>query len=389
MKTYRLNFLVLACFIINNAISQELELTSKDSIVANSWIVGLGYNIVDDSGDVFDNLFSVEDQWNAVPYPSRISIGRYFKNGIGIEAIGTYNTYKEGKIIDGTVNAEETNYFGLDTRLSYDLNKIIGETAWFDPYIGVGLGYTDANNQGRGTYNAVIGSRFWFSDKFGLDFSSSGKWSIGDNATNHIQHAAGVVYRFGIEKELSKKGLKKLAVINALEKENQSVKDSISRANRAAEEAKVLADKLAKEKEDALLAEENARKKAKEDYQRNIENAVKELGYVYFDLNSSYLSREYKGLLDKLAMIMQDNPTLKIQIGSHTDARGSDRYNIWLSNRRVKRTLDYLVAKGIDTNRLEGKGFGENQLTNECDGHTYCKEEQHRENRRSEFVVIF
>ncbi|MEL6919339.1 MAG: OmpA family protein, partial [Bacteroidota bacterium] len=301
MKTYRLNFLVLACFMINNAISQELELTSKDSIVANSWIVGLGYNIVDDSGDVFDNLFSVEDQWNAVPYPSRISIGRYFKNGIGIEAIGTYNTYKEGKIIDGTVNAEETNYFGLDTRLSYDLNKIIGETAWFDPYIGVGLGYTDANNQGRGTYNAVIGSRFWFSDKFGLDFSSSGKWSIGDNATNHIQHAAGVVYRFGIEKELSKKGLEKLAVINALEKENQSVKDSISRANRAAEEVKVLADKLAKEKEDTLLAEENARKKAKENYQRNIENAVKELGYVYFDLNSSYLSREYKGLLDKLA----------------------------------------------------------------------------------------
>ncbi|MEL6919333.1 MAG: OmpA family protein, partial [Bacteroidota bacterium] len=84
-----------------------------------------------------------------------------------------------------------------------------------------------------------------------------------------------------------------------------------------------------------------------------------------------------------------DNPTLKIQIGSHTDARGTDRYNIWLSNRRVKRTLDYLVAKGIDANRLEGEGFGENQLTNECDDHTYCKEEQHRENRRSEFVVIF
>ena len=150
-------------------------------------------------------------------YPTRASIGRYFKSGIGVEGFASYNKYKVGKFIDGETNLVETDYFGLDARLSYDLNKIVGETAWFDPYIGVGLGYTDANNQPRGTYNAVVGFRTWFTDQWGLDLSSSGKWAIGDTgATNHLQHAAGVVYRFGIEKGLSKKGEEKLAMIQAV-----------------------------------------------------------------------------------------------------------------------------------------------------------------------------
>ncbi|MGB3151261.1 MAG: OmpA family protein, partial [Maribacter sp.] len=146
---------------------EELQITSNDSIVQSSWIFGLGYNAVDDSGNVFNGLFNVGNEWNILPYPSRLSIGRYFKNGLGLEAIGSYNKYKEGTIIDGLVNASETDYYSLDARITYDLNKIIGQTGWLDPYVGIGVGYTDANNLGRGTYNAVVGFRTWFSDRWG------------------------------------------------------------------------------------------------------------------------------------------------------------------------------------------------------------------------------
>ena len=142
MKNFTPVVLVLACFTFGSLFAQEeaLQLTSKDSVVESSWIFGLGYNIVDDSGDVFDDLFSVNSQWNTLPYPSRLSIGKYFKNGIGIEAIGSFNKYKVGKLIDGVVNTVEKDYLGVDARLSYDLNKLIGETAWFDPYLGCWCG---------------------------------------------------------------------------------------------------------------------------------------------------------------------------------------------------------------------------------------------------------
>jgi hypothetical protein len=105
-------------------VDEDLQITTKDSIIQSSWIFGLGINAVDDSGNVLSGLFNVSDEWNMVPYPSRVSVGRYFKSGLGIEAIGTHNQYKEGKIVDGIRNLENINYFGLDARLTYDLNKV-------------------------------------------------------------------------------------------------------------------------------------------------------------------------------------------------------------------------------------------------------------------------
>lgn len=391
MKTSSLLLVLLTFCAINFAIGQEnFQITSKDSIVQSSWIVGLGYNAIDDSGNVFDGLFNVSEEWNLLPYPSRISIGKYFKNGLGIEAIASYNKYKEGKIIDGLVNAEEKNYLGLDARLTYDLNRIIGQTGWFDPYVGIGLGYTDANDQARGTYNAVVGFRTWFSDKWGLDFNSTGKWSMtkGNGSTNHLQHAAGVVYQFGIEKGLSKRGEEKLELLAAIEKEKQRQQDSINEVNRLREET-FLAERLKKEKEQAALAAaEKAKVDAENKRKQDVINRINNLGYVYFDLNSSYLNTKSKDILDSLVDIFKEIPTLKLKITSHTDSRGSSIYNDWLSRRRVDKTKEYLVASGVAVERLTAEAYGEQNLLNDCDDNTYCPEEKHSINRRSEFIIL-
>lgn len=390
MKTVKYLSLLLFVSVANITFSQEdLQITAKDSIVQSSWIFGVGINAVDDSGNIFDGLFNVGDEWNMVPFPSRISIGRYFKNGLGIEAIGSYNKYKEGNIIDKNVNPSDIDYFGLDARITYDLNQIIGQTGWFDPYVGIGAGYTDANNLGRGTYNAVVGFRTWFSDRWGLDFSSSGKWAMSqDNgATNHIQHAAGVVYQFGIEKGLSKRGEEKMELLAAIEKEKQRQQDSINEVNRLRDEA-LLAERLEKERKEAeLAAAEKARLDAENKRKEDIKSRIERLGYVYFDLNSSTLSKKSKIILDSLSIIMQEVPTLKLKITSHTDSRGTSNYNDWLSKRRVDTTEEYLITKGVPDARLSTEAFGERMLLNECDDTTYCTEEKHAINRRSEFII--
>ncbi len=387
MKNPTLYLLVFVCFGLQQLFPQQdsLRLTEKDSIVSSYWLVGLGINIVDDSGDAFNDFTTIKDQWNMVPYPSRINVGRYFRNGLGLEAIAAYNRYKEGYRVDGQINPEVKDYFSLDTRLSYDLNKLIGQTGWFDPYVGAGVGYTDANDIGRGTYNAVLGFRTWFSDHWGLDLNTSGKWSFGNEATNHIQHAAGVTYRFNIAKELSKKGQEKLALIQ----EQQRVADSIAAAKKAEDEARSLAERLAQEQETArLAAAEKARQEAEEQRKNALQQAIDDMGLVYFDYNSSYLNAAAKGKLQELAGFMQQHPGLVLKVSGHADSRGPDTYNESLSQRRAEHIMAFLQDQGIAAERMATEAFGETRLTNECADGVFCNEEKHGLNRRAEFVII-
>lgn len=109
---------------------------------------------------------------------------------------------------------------------------------------------------------------------------------------------------------------------------------------------------------------------------------------IYFELNSSYLNKEAKRELDKVIELMNRYPEMIIESGSHTDSRGIEGYNIWLSTRRAKSTVSYIIDNGVDASRITGKGYGESQLINECYDNVDCTEAQHAKNRRTEFVII-
>jgi len=396
MKLKKNILFVLLCanIFISHSQTQEIpetletpEITEKDSTIVSSWIVGLGINAIDDSDHTKFRVFDVKDAWNSRPYPSRVSIGKYFKSGLGLELISAINKYKEGKIVEGVRLTEDIGYFSIDSRLSYDLNKVIGETGWFDPYVGVGLGYTDANNTPRGTYNAIFGFRTWLSDRVGLDFNTSGKWTMDNDLTNHIQHVVGVVYRFKAEKELTKKGQEKLDLIKELEKETNRINDSIALVNKLEEEKRLLADQLEKEKEEARLAQ-IVKEKAKEQERKDIQNAIDALEDIYFGFDLSNITSISSKILDNLISILNKNPELVIEITSHTDSRGNDDYNKKLSERRLKSTLNYLFKNGIAKERIVGGAYGEEKLTNECDNNTKCFDNKHNKNRRSEIKII-
>jgi outer membrane protein OmpA-like peptidoglycan-associated protein len=110
---------------------------------------------------------------------------------------------------------------------------------------------------------------------------------------------------------------------------------------------------------------------------------------IYYDVNSDILTRDAKDVIDeKLLKLMQRRPELRVEISSHTDSRASEAFNLELSNRRAKAVVDYLVSRGIRRSRLEYRGYGESQLVNQCRNGVQCTEEQHAQNRRTEFRVL-
>ena len=109
---------------------------------------------------------------------------------------------------------------------------------------------------------------------------------------------------------------------------------------------------------------------------------------IYFDLDKSFIRKDAMFELEKIIVVMNDFPKLKIDIRSHTDSRQTEKYNNALSDRRAKSTRDWLIKAGIDASRLTAKGYGESQLVNHCADGVKCSELEHQANRRSEFVIL-
>lgn len=108
---------------------------------------------------------------------------------------------------------------------------------------------------------------------------------------------------------------------------------------------------------------------------------------IYYDFDKWDIRDDAKPTLDKLARDMELNPKIRIQLSSHTDCRGNDRYNEDLSQKRAQSAVDYLVSKGISQERLLAKGFGENVPKANCLC-TRCTEEEHQLNRRTAFTIL-
>ena len=105
-----------------------------------------------------------------------------------------------------------------------------------------------------------------------------------------------------------------------------------------------------------------------------------------FDYNKFNIKPQAAFELDKLVEIMKKYPNLKIKVESHSDSRGNADYNRKLSDQRAQATVQYVISKGIDESRISGQGFGEDKPIVQCGNN--CTEEQHQQNRRSDFIII-
>lgn len=111
-----------------------------------------------------------------------------------------------------------------------------------------------------------------------------------------------------------------------------------------------------------------------------------ELNPIYFDFDKSNITAKAAFELDKLVQVMNKYPDMVIDVKAHTDNRGSDSYNLGLSDRRAKTTVQYVISKGIDKSRISGAGKGETEPKVACGSN--CTKEEHQLNRRSEFIIV-
>lgn len=130
------------------------------------------------------------------------------------------------------------------------------------------------------------------------------------------------------------------------------------------------------------------------DYVKNVElemivigKAIK-IDNIYFDLAKWNIRSDAAIELDKIVKMMDDNPEIVIELSSHTDSRASAKYNEQLSDKRAKSSAEYIISKGISTQRITGKGYGEYLLINRCADGVKCSEKDHQQNRRTEFKVV-
>ncbi|WP_299685894.1 OmpA family protein [uncultured Dokdonia sp.] len=112
------------------------------------------------------------------------------------------------------------------------------------------------------------------------------------------------------------------------------------------------------------------------------------LNPIYFDFDRFNIRPDAAEELAKVLVVLEEYPTMRIDVRSHTDSRGNDSYNQRLSQNRNDATIQWLVDKGISRSRLTGRGYGESSPVNECTNNVACSEAAHQDNRRSEFIIL-
>ncbi len=181
----------ITLFIIGLMIIGASNLHAQDA--NKKWIIGLGTNFVNNP-DNKKYLFKI-NEWNYIPFISKINVGKYIVKGFSIELAASINKITKNAGMD----VAELSYVALDGNFKYDLNNIFGQTGFFDPYLLLGGGYNWVDSQGTGTLNYGAGFNIWFNEKLGLNFQTVGKHVFVDFPlhNNHWQHSIGLVFKFG------------------------------------------------------------------------------------------------------------------------------------------------------------------------------------------------
>ena len=192
MKQLRLAVMAMfALLTISNVSAQDEN---------NPWVVGFGINTVDvrvyqdDLGTVLEDYIGTSE-WagNTLPSISRITAEKYLDSGFTLQLGGTINK------LETIVEEDDADdlYWSVDVLVKYDLNNLFGETAWFDPYVGLGGGYQELDGNGDGVLTGALGFNTWFNSNLGLNFQSAYKHGFDDDGRDVFQHSLGLVFKFG------------------------------------------------------------------------------------------------------------------------------------------------------------------------------------------------
>ena len=416
----------------------------------NPWAVSIGTNIIDIrtpndlTGFLKDYINGSTEDLNTSSLISRITISKYLKGGFSLQLAGSLNEIKKGYGFSKGDTETDDSFLAIDAKVKYDLNNFLGQTGWFDPFVLLGGGYAKIGDEETGKFAAGWGFNTWLNDNIGLSFQSDYNHDFKQTGNDYFQHSVGIVIKFGgrdtdgdgtydkfdacpevfglakykgcpdsdsdgiIDSKDDCPNIAGLATLNGcpdtdedgiLDKDDACPNIKGTKANKGCPDTD--GDGLVDKNDDCpeipgsienkgcpLPDESNELEKLPEEFIVVAEKVLMNIESIYFDLNSSYLNHEAIFGLNKVVKTMRKYPNLIVKFSSHTDSRASDKYNLWLSKRRAKRTVNYIISKGISSNRISGKGFGETQLINKCSNNIKCSDAEHQVNRRTEIVIV-
>ncbi len=188
----RLLFAMLFVFVCSNTNAQDKN---------NPWQITIGANAVDafPSGDgapfsegIFDQYFNVGDHWNILPSLSTISVSKYVGDGFSFGVTGSINKIENW----GDEPVDDLSYYAADGTIKYNVGEVL-DWKTFEPFLGVGGGYTWVDEVGAGSLNGTLGFNVWFSDNIGLTVQSAYKHVFEDYLATHFQHSVGISIKFG------------------------------------------------------------------------------------------------------------------------------------------------------------------------------------------------
>ncbi|QLC65586.1 OmpA family protein [Flavobacterium sp. LPB0248] len=184
------------------------------------------------------------------------------------------------------------------------------------------------------------------------------------------------------EKQIAENKRKQEIIIEEENKKKEALAAvELKEKEKKAKEAAIVAAEIKKnEKVKEILAKEK-------DVVKDKDRLIIKTDPIYFDYDLWYIRKESKVILGRVVELMKKYPEMVIEIGSHTDSRGNEKYNADLSQKRANSTREFIIQSGIDAKRVSAKGYGESVPIIRCKTDESCSEEEHELNRRSEFVI--
>ncbi|MDM1405540.1 OmpA family protein [Myroides marinus] len=306
--------------------------------------------------------------------------------------------------LGNTINTESRETFPFissDNQLYFcsDGHLGLGGLDVFVAEINQDGSFTNVTNLGKGINSNLDDFGFYYNQQEQLGFVSSNRDVNGTSNLYRVKKCANKIKGIVYDKD-SRQSLDKVSLIvrDSLTKKQKLIttdqNGEFLLANTVCEfQYSINVQKSGYHEENILVENQNdiqdleiALQKVEGQKQESIYNI--KLSPIYFDFDKSIITKEATIELSKVVKLMKAYPSIRLEVGAHTDSRGNESYNLKLSQRRVDSTIHWIISHGIEPERLTGKAYGEQQLLNKCSDGVSCSKDKHRLNRRSEFSVI-